>query len=217
MCVRVLLSGDLGQCWAHSTQRQPGMCLSHQLNTTSSPKVSKILSLTVSKHSEGSTILSLENIHTLAQVHTTWMSWEMSKNTEHMRKLRGRSPMISTVPCVCLCVCVRVGRNIMHHWTIQTQTVANAIRLTSGQGSLENLGYTPHAQKLHTHSHNTYTQTHTQAILSVMSGNASFSETILFTWDKPALAPIAEWSKQHITLLLRLSIYSAREYIVFIN
>lgn len=155
VCLCVLLSGDLGRCWAHSTQRQPGMCLSHQLNTTSGPNISKILSLTVSKHSEGDTILSLENIHTHAQVHTTWMSCEMSKNTEHMKKLRGRSPMISTAPDVC--VCVRVRWNIMHHWTIQTQTAANAIRLTSGQGSLENLGYTPHAQKLHTHSHKTHT------------------------------------------------------------
>lgn len=156
---------------------------------------------------KGNTLWSLENVHTRAQVHAMWVSWEMSKNAEHMRKVRGRSPDDWYCP---RCVCVRVRRNTMHHWTVQTQTVANAIRLTSGQGSLGNLCYAPHAQKLHTRAPQ---NTHTAPCLSVMSGNASFS----VTGDQPALAPIAERSKQHITLLLRLSIYSARESVMYLS
>lgn len=43
--------------------------------------------------------------------------------------------MNATDPDVCKRACR--GGNIMHRWTIQIQTVANAVRLTSGHESLE--------------------------------------------------------------------------------
>ncbi len=70
-----------------------------------------------------------------------WLGWKMSKNIEHMRKY-GADPwwLVLSQMCVCVCtrVCVCVRRNIMHHWTIPTQTAANAIRIILGQESLEN-------------------------------------------------------------------------------
>lgn len=165
----------------------------------------------MSKHSDGNTILSLENSHTCAR--TAVCDWdEKWAGTSGIWEKHGADPwwlVLSQVwVCVCLCACVCVRRNIMHHCTIQT--VANAIRITSGQGSLENTTQATHPMHKHdTHTHPCDTHSLSRQLCQAMLHPV--------TWDKPVLTPNAEWSKQHITLLLRLSIHSTRERNVFIN